>query len=117
MGINKKELYIEMGTRIRQARRAHDYTQEQLAEMLGVSTAYYGKIERGVHGISIEKLIVLGEKLDMDLTYVLTGKDKNTIIFNNVLEKCPLGKRYDFEQIIKYALNLAREKDNEDCNL
>lgn len=26
MGINKKELYIEMGTRIRQARRAHDYT-------------------------------------------------------------------------------------------
>ena len=36
---------------------------------------------------------------------------------NNVLEKCPLGKRYDFEQIIKYALNLAREKDNEDCNL
>lgn len=61
MGRNKKELYIEMGSRIRQARRTHDYTQEQLAEMLGISTAYYGKIERGVHGISLEKLVIVSD--------------------------------------------------------
>jgi len=112
MGRNKKELYIEMGSRIRQARRTHDYTQEQLAEMLGISTAYYGKIERGVHGISLEKLVILGEELEMDLTYILTGKKNTTIMFNEILGKCPLKKRYDFEQIIKYSLNLAREKDD-----
>lgn len=38
-----KQLYIDMGSRLRQERVRLNYTQEQIAEVLNMSTAYYGK--------------------------------------------------------------------------
>lgn len=105
----KKQLYIDMGRRLRQVRRKLDYTQEHVAELIGVTPAYYGKIERGIHGISVERLIILNQKLDVDLTYILTGKSNTSIMLDEILEECPLKKRYDLEQILKYALNLAKD--------
>lgn len=54
-----KQLYIDMGSRLRQERVRLNYTQEQIAEVLNMSTAYYGKIERGVHGLSLQKLLLI----------------------------------------------------------
>ena len=34
-----------------------NYTQEQMAEILEISSAYYGKVERGIHGLSLKKLM------------------------------------------------------------
>lgn len=54
---NQKPLYIEMGKRLRILRIELNYTQEQMAEILEMSSAYYGKVERGVHGLSLDKLV------------------------------------------------------------
>ena len=54
-----------MGKRLRNIRLLHDYTQEQMADLLEIGTAYYGKVERGNHGLSLEKLFLLNEKLDI----------------------------------------------------
>jgi len=77
-----------------------------MAEMLGISTAYYGKIERGVNSLSIKRLHTLNVKLGIDITYLITGKDNNTLSMGQILAECPIRKRHDLEQIIKHALNL-----------
>ena len=38
-----KALYVDIGKRLRMLRFELDYTQEQMAETLGLSLAYYGK--------------------------------------------------------------------------
>lgn len=102
-----KQLYIDMGLRLRQERIRLNYTQEHIAEILNMSTAYYGKIERGVHGLSLQKLLLINQKLNIDITYLVTGQEKTDFPFEYYLNKCPKDKRYDLEQILRYALNLA----------
>lgn len=79
--VDKKELYIEIGKRLRLARINKNYTQEQMSEILGISTTYYGKIERGIHSLSLAKLIILNEKLDIDINYLLTGHQESNLLF------------------------------------
>lgn len=108
-----KILYKDMGKRLRNIRLLHDYTQEQMADLLEIGTAYYGKVERGNHGLSLEKLVLLNKKLDIDITYLLTGKSNSQFYIGTAIAQCPKEKRYDLEQIIKYALNLCRESTYE----
>lgn len=100
----------DIGIRLRHVRLVLDYTQEEFAEMLNISTAYYGKIERGIHGLSLTKLVILYEKLDIDLTYLLTGKTSLGQRIDEAIASCPEGKKYDMSQLIKYAINLANDK-------
>lgn len=102
----ERALYKDIGNRLLIKRRELHYTQEQMAELLGVSTGFYGMIERGEKAPSIEKLVMIYEVLGTDITYLLTGNDKD-MQAANFMEQCPQEKRYDFEQLIKYALNLA----------
>lgn len=113
MGMNDKrkqreerELYKSIGNRLLIKRRELHYTQEQMAELLGVSTGFYGMIERGEKAPSIGKLVTIYEKLGTDITYLLTGDEKEEKVMNYI-EKCPREKQYDFQQLMKYALNLA----------
>ena len=55
-----------LGKRIRTERLRLNLTQEQLAERIGVSSAYAGFIERG------EKLILIANTLHVSLDYLLT---------------------------------------------
>ena len=52
----KKEINIQIGERIRNAREQAKMTQEQLAEQIEVSPQYISDLERGVVGISISTL-------------------------------------------------------------
>ncbi len=102
----ERELYKNIGNRLLIERKERHYTQEQMAEMIGVSTGFYGMIERGEKAPSIEKLVKIHEKLGLDITYLLTGNEKSEHILDYIV-KCPQEKQYAFEQIVKYAMNLA----------
>lgn len=102
----ERELYKNIGSRLLMERRERHYTQEQMAEIIGVSTGFYGMIERGEKALSIAKLVKIYEKLGTDITYLLTGNEKGER-FPDYREKCPREKQYDFEQLMKYAMNLA----------
>lgn len=102
----ERELYKNIGNRLLVKRREMHYTQEQMAEVLGVSTGFYGMIERGEKAPSIERLVIIYEKLGTDITYLLTGDEKETQKVDYI-EKCPREKQYDLEQLMKYAFNLA----------
>ena len=107
----QNDLYVEMGKRLRISRIELNYTQEQMAEILEMSSAYYGKVERGLHGLSLEKLVIVNKKLDRDINYLLTGTKRGEISLGEIMEQCPKSKRSDMEILIKCAMNLAKSPE------
>ena len=101
-------LINEIGQRLKDIRKKNGYTQEEFSELMGMSLNYYGKIERGEGRLSIEKLIFLHEKMNVDLNFLLTGNKNQAMDFYSVLADCPKEKVFDFEQLIRYAQNLYR---------
>lgn len=54
----------DMGKRIRQKRISRSMTQEQLAEVTGLSVPYIGMIERGDRTPSLETFIQIADELN-----------------------------------------------------
>ena len=49
------------GRQVRRRRRALDLTQAQLAERVGVSVEYFGRVERGVSAPSFRLMVTLAD--------------------------------------------------------
>ncbi|QJD86360.1 helix-turn-helix domain-containing protein [Cohnella herbarum] len=63
--------YASLGQRIRNERKKLAMTQEKIAEMIGVSDAYIGQIERGERSLTLDTLIDLANKLGVTVDYLL----------------------------------------------
>ena len=105
--------YTEIGRKIRQARLAHSYSQEKLAELCGISTAFLGHIERGTRAMSLETLISLATILNISIDYLLLDEvpeNDSTIsaILNEVKSKGDV-QYHKFLNILK-ALSLISDK-------
>lgn len=59
------------GSRIKEVREDRKLTQEQLAEMLSITTKHLSKIETGLRGPSVQLLISLAEELNISTDYLL----------------------------------------------
>lgn len=80
------EWYREIGKRIFSIRDVNGLTQEQMAEILKISTSrQYQKIEYGESRIAIEQIAELGERFGVTSDFILYG----TVISNKDYE-------YDF---------------------
>ena len=53
-----------IGTRIKEAREAKGFTQEQLAEIVGLSSTHMSVIERGVKAPKLETFIKIANALN-----------------------------------------------------
>lgn len=62
---------LTMGDRIRECRRKHNWTQDQLAEKVDISLAYISELERGLKMPSMPLFIKLVEVLDVSADYLL----------------------------------------------
>lgn len=65
----------ETAARTRELRARFGYTQETVAELIGVERSYLSRIENGVKGCSVDILIRLAEVYDVSLDYLVAGKD------------------------------------------
>lgn len=65
--------YKVVGTRIKNARKIKEITQEQLSDMMGISVAYLSRVERGSSTINLKRLTEISEKLDIPINYFLNG--------------------------------------------
>ena len=95
--------FTVLGNKIRQLRKDNNLTQEALAEEIGLSYTYLGQIERGTRGINIPNLIVIANRFNVSLDFLLSehlnkeiGKENNNI--NNewikiIENKTPLEKQ------------------------
>ena len=72
-----------IGKRIQQARKAKRYTQEQLAELINMSSQNLSQLERGITGISVSFLISVCKALEVSSDFILFGitnfQQSNTI--------------------------------------
>lgn len=69
-------VYVEnelIGKRLKKIRMDRGMDFPEMADILEVSAAHYRKIERGVYGLDVKKLLMLYSKLRVDPLYVLTG--------------------------------------------
>ena len=65
--------YILLGQRIRRYRQEKNLTQEQLAELVGISPSFLGHIERGSRIASLETVMKFCEVLDVTPNRLLSN--------------------------------------------
>ena len=68
--------YSEIGNKIKQKRRELGYSQEELAEICGISASYIGHIERGSKKMSIPIAVSIAHALQLSLDYLFDASDE-----------------------------------------
>ncbi|MBQ4637173.1 MAG: helix-turn-helix transcriptional regulator [Clostridia bacterium] len=71
--MNELEFMKEMGHRIMLRRKALGLTQEELSEMVGVSTQMISNLELGKKAIRPMNLAKVSKALDLSADYILSG--------------------------------------------
>ena len=89
--------------KIKQQRKERGYSQNYMAEKLGITPSAYSKIERGETKIDTDRLKKLSEVFDMDMNELLSGG--GTVIANN--NDCSVNGYNDIEA---YHSHEAQEK-------
>lgn len=85
--------YNVIGSRIKQARLAKNYTQEDLAEKIDISVAFLSRVERGNSHLNLKRLNQICGLLDVSEAYLLDGASSDSKAyldkeFAELLEKC-----------------------------
>ena len=69
--------YSEIGTRIRQVRKAKGWSQDRLAKKCGISLEFMGHIERGTRKMSINTFVSLCRELETGADVLIWGNAKS----------------------------------------
>lgn len=72
--MNKETLLKKFGKNVKIERVKKDLTQEQLAEIMGVSQNYVASIEGGKENMSLGKILELSKALNIDIEVLLVFK-------------------------------------------
>ena len=100
--------YYESGQRIRKFRKAHQLSQEELAERIGISTTHMSHIETGNTKLSLPVLVSLATALEVsadDLLFDNTAATRNSVIDDllSLLENCSISQIKILKDIVKAA--------------
>lgn len=88
--------YTAIGRNIRTARKKKQLTQAQTAELLGMSTLHYGRLERGNRSISLEQLAAIADILDISIFDLLNGMADNAVLTPPQVRNRGIGTIVDF---------------------
>lgn len=69
-----RQQQLLFGERLRKRRKALHYTQEYVAEQVGITLRFYQTIERGEKSVSLDTLIALRKTLTISMDYLLLGE-------------------------------------------
>lgn len=70
----KKLDYMKIGMRIRQVRKAKEWSQDELAKKCGISMSFLGHIERGTRIMSLETFTAICDALETGADELLWGE-------------------------------------------
>ncbi len=109
--------YNVIGQRIKRARLAKNYTQEDLAEKIDISVAFLSRVERGNSHINLKRLNQLCGLLDVTEGYILNGAASNATNyldeeFADLLKSCSPEKQkliYNVAQVIAQSDNNSEQ--------
>lgn len=104
--------YAVLGDKIRQKRLSTGFSQDAVSEKIGLSTSFYGHIERGDRVLSVESLVRIADYLDLSLDFLLMeSKSGNGIdeLLQSELNNIFRGKS---ATQVEYLLNLLKVLSN-----
>lgn len=84
----------EMANRIKARRAGLGFTQEQFAEIIGISYSSYVRIENAFQNPALKTLIKIAKNLDLTLDYIVFGEDNGKL--NDVTDAELLKALIDF---------------------
>lgn len=105
--------YYKIGQNIRKYRKAYNYSQEELAEKVGISVTHLSHIETGNTKLSLPVFITLAEILQVHTDELLYGISSTQLDYTkeeilSVLDRCTPNELQIIKDIIiatKSALN------------
>lgn len=104
--------YSEIGNKIKQKRRELGYSQEELAELCGISASYIGHIERGSKKMSIPIAVSIAHTLHLSLDYLfLDASDEENDILLSVQSLLKQGTKSQADSLLK-AIKILSENIN-----
>ncbi len=100
--------YYEMGQRIRRIRKARGISQEQLAEIIGISTTHMSHIETANTKLSLPVFVSLAEALDVQTDALLYDSPRESVSnavkdISSILESCNAQQARVIVEIAKAA--------------
>lgn len=98
----------EIGSRMKQVRKNHNMSREQLAEQAGVSSKFIYEIERGMKGMSAETLSKIAKALGETCDFLINGQDEEGDSREKVLK---IIEQYDDKQVTA-LLHLLQAADD-----
>lgn len=74
----------ESGERLKKLRKekGREYTQEKVAEEIGISREHLNRLETGKKGCSVDLLIILSQYYGKTLDYITYGKEAGQDVIN-----------------------------------
>ena len=102
--IRMKKNYVDMGLRIKSRRKEMNLTQNELAEMIGVSNNHLSSIENGKETPSLDTLLNICTSLKTKPDYLLLGSLHSNNIPQNIIDTLQLCSEHD----VKLALRMVR---------
>ena len=111
MDMDKKDVNLQIGNRLRESRLNMNKKKSEFAEALDLSEEHYRKLESGKTRLSADKMFILHEKFDIDPTYLITGVcstvtgfDLDAFVANSSKEQ-----RDEFlERVLGYVVKLIK---------
>ena len=97
--------YKDLGTRVRIARRRKSWTQEELAEKVGISASFLGHIERGTRVASLETFVCLCNELCVTPEYLLANNLRLPDEAATGMDENQKAKLQEFLQLARNAVN------------
>lgn len=92
---------LTLGTKIKKLREFRSYTQEHMAEKLGISQPAYSKIETDETEISQQRLAQIAKALDVSVQDILSFDEK--VLFNFISSASACG--YYNSNVTNYGIN------------
>lgn len=93
--------------KIKQIRKAKGYSQDDMADHLGISPGTYGKLERGETKLDLDRLKAIADFLDTDLiellnnnSVVITYNDHNKTVRDHAISSM-YSEHHDNEKAIE----------------
>ena len=111
MDTGRKDANIQIGKRLREARLNMNLEKSEIADVLGVTVEHYRKLEAGVTGIYVDKVLTLYHKYGIDPTYLITGESSNlkAVNFDYYVANSTKEQRNDFfDRVLEYLSKLIR---------
>lgn len=105
----REEFNLELGRRIKLARREAGLKAEELSEMAGITPQFLSEVERGKKGIGSYNLAALARGLGVSADYLLYGRrgvEEEREEFASRLAAVPPAQMEMARDVLEYALRL-----------